>query len=156
MKGKFLFVCVALCFMICGCGNSISQSEYNAVIEERDELQKQLDELQSEKDKMQKWEEVKLKAVEYQTKVDYEYSHAMFVLYVVKKATNTDTSEAENSLKEGYEAVNKAFDVKDIAEQYSDSEDVISSTNDMLDTVYDSWSKFYDTIEVMEDNLMQN
>lgn len=154
MKKKIivLVLCVFFAFSFIACGSSVSQNEYDSIIEERDSLQTQLDNAENQI----KFETTYAKL---SAKLDEEYNHAKFVLYIAEAASDANAGEATASLDEMYDETKNALDVayeagSGVTDIVSD-EDVYNTSTEGLQSIFDSWSNFYKTISNIE-NMLKN
>lgn len=147
MKRTKVSSVIIMCLVLAGCGagnGGVSQEEYDKVVAERDELQK-------ENESLIKISDLKAKVAEYQSKIDSEYEHAEFVLYVLGKASETDVAEYVSEMDELHsKAVDSIGAVNSLFESLSNLTDYDLTTYDAtvkpVDEIYESWENFYSSI----------
>ena len=142
---KIIAVLLMMAVLVCGCGSSgISQEEYDKVVAERDELQK-------DNENLKKIADLKSKVAEYQSRIDSEYEHAKFVLYVSGKVSGTEVTEYVEEIDDLHSRVNDSISAANsLFENLSDltdyNLDAYDTTVETVDEMYESWAGFYSTI----------
>lgn len=152
MKKKLATLMIVACVLASGCGNGVSQDEYNAVVEERDKLKIDIE-------KSEKVAELRAKIAEYQARIDAEYEHAKFVIYVAGNVSGNDIKESTNDAEE---LRDKAMDSMSSAKSMLESlnskidvdEDMIETTQESIDGMFKAWEDYYTGIVKMEKYIM--
>lgn len=144
---KILLVLLS-CLFLSGCGNAVSQEEYDAVVAERDELKKEVENIDSVLD-------ISKKSTELKARIEEQCKHAEFVLAVSGKVSGVDISEAEKTVKELYDSSVLMIDV--VLKTYSDlgsyselDQDIYDATVGTIETVEESWEKTYQEVLNLE------
>lgn len=151
-----MVLAVVLCFSVAGCASGVSQADYDAVVAERDQLKKELEEA----DRIC---EFKTKLAKYEAKVNAEYEHTLFFIYVVEKISGVPFS-ANKELEETYNGVKSAISISQNMLDISNKEenkkydlgDVLNGESEKLvDTTYESWENVFEKVITAEKALMQ-
>lgn len=146
---KIIAVLLMMAVLLCGCGSSeISQEEYDKVVAERDELKK-------DNENLKKIADLKSKVAKYQSRIDSEYEHAKFVLYVSGKVSGTEVTEYVEEIDDLHSRVNDSISAANsLFENLSDLTDydldAYDTTVETVDEMYESWEGFYSTILELE------
>lgn len=153
MKKIFvLMLSLMLTFVLVGCGSGITQEEYDKIVSENELLQKEYDFLK-------KSVSLNVKTSEYKAKVEEQNKHALFVLKVIGKATNTDTKEQEKEITELHKQVSNAINLAEgVCNMVSISEydiDLYEETEKSIDEMYDSWEKTMEAINSIEEMMLE-
>ncbi len=166
MKKRIMALLVC-CLFLGGCGTGITQEEYDAVvaqrdaaIEERDEAIAEKDELETEIGNLNNVAELNEKVVEYQARIEEQYKHAKFILYVAGLVAGEDTESYQEELDGLYQTASGSIDaVKTTYESANALEGVELDTADVgesIDKMWASWQNFYEVVLTMESLLMRN
>ena len=166
MKKRIMALLVC-CLFLGGCGTGITQEEYDAVvaqrdaaIEERDEAIAEKDELETEIGNLNNVAELNEKVVEYQARIEEQYKHAKFILYVAGLVAGEDTESYQEELDGLYQTASGSIDaVKTTYESANALEGVELDTADVgesIDKMWASWQNFYEVVPTMESLLMRN
>lgn len=153
-KTKWLAMILMIIAVAIGGCSSVSKEDYDSVCKERDELK-------SENENAKKVLELNKNALQCKAKIEAEYEHSVFVLYVVERLSGIDVSEHEKSISELKDASITGLNV--MIELY----DSVDSVTEISDEVYDSaietikevdgnWEKTYETVMNLEENIKKN
>lgn len=153
MKKKLIVMMLAVCVLAGGCGG-VSKGKYNAVADERDKLK-------TENQNLEKAVELREKIAGYQARIESEYEHAEFVIYVAGKVSNGETEESAEAIGEAKDSAINALEVsKKIFNEASGladiSGDTLKSTSEGVDEIYEAWGGSYGVIKDIERHLMSD
>ena len=148
MKKLMLIVLCAL--LLTGCSSGVSQEEYESVVDENNSLESEIQALSNSK-------ELEVKIAEYQARIEEQYSHANFVMYVAGQISDTNASEAISGFDDLYTTTSNTINaIKEVISTVNelDSSIDINEYISEIDDIYSSWKNAYDTIIEMENYLM--
>lgn len=153
MKKKIIVIILAVCVLAGGCGG-VSKEEYNAVANERDKLK-------TKNENLEEAVELREKIAGYQAKIDAEYEHAKFVIYVAGKVSDGKTEEATEVINEARDSAINAIEAsKNIFSEASGlmdiNEDTLKTTSESADGIYEAWGDSYEKIKDIEKHLMSD
>lgn len=153
MKKLLIVTLLSIC-VLTGCGNGISQKDYDEVTEERDKLK-------SENESIKRLSELEVKVAEYSAKIDTEYEHAKFVLHVAGKVTNIDVSENVQDIEELYVKTSKSINaVKEIFKTVDNltdmNDDTYNTTINSVEDIYNAWEDAYNEISNIQEQLVKD
>lgn len=136
-----------------GCSSGVSQEEYDAVVEERNELQSQIEIAESKI-------EFEKTASECKAKIEAEYEHAEFIFYVGRIISEQGMDEVEESVESVYteskNAIDNYYEVTMLADdsEAADS-DLFDEGTQNIQSAYDAWNETYQAVIEME-NFIKN
>ena len=145
---------LGMCLLLTGCSSGVSQDEYDKVVAERDNLKK-------ENDNMQKALELNTKAAECKAKIEAEYEHANFTIFVTEKVSGTNAEEVKQSIDDLYDTsiktLNTTIDTWDAVDSLAEMNDeVYDSALQTINTVDETWEKTYDSVISIEEMITGN
>lgn len=166
MKKRIMALLVC-CLFLGGCGAGITQEEYDevvaqrdAAIEERDEAIAEKDELGTEIENLNNVVELNEKVVEYQARIEEQYKHAKFILYVTGLVAGEDTESSQEELDDLYQTVSGSIDAVKTAYESANAlggaEQDIADVGESIDKMWESWQNFYEVVLAMESFLSGN
>lgn len=154
MKKKLIsfLICGAL-IGLTGCSSGVSQEEYDAVVEERDELQIQI-EISESKTEFEKT------ASECKAKIEAEYEHAEFIFYVGRIISEQGIYEVEKSVESVYtqskNAIDNYYEITMLADDSGAADsDLFDEGTQNIQSAYDAWNETYQAVIEME-NFIKN
>ena len=145
---KTILLLLACCFVLSGCGEpTVPQEEYDSVVAERDELESRIESLENAIELCEK-------AAEYQARMEEQYKHAKFVLFVMGEIAGIDTSDLALKTEDLYRSTTDSIGtVKNVYENIDaleGADELIDDTTQAIDDLWEAWSGFYDTVLNME------
>lgn len=144
MTRKFLIVLLAM-IILSGCSSSgVSQEEYDEVVAENEILSNKI--------------ELESKVAEFQARIEEQYEHAKFVIYIGGIVAEMDDESALSALESSYDVAKNDIDsIKNILDTAIELNVDGVDMNEyiaQIDTIYDTWREYYEMVLEVEGHLM--